>query len=87
MFSSPVLSEEELQILQEAAARGDAESMTILGRMLLEGDVVEADPDKAAEYFLKAAEQGDKDGPLGRKEEGGLITSLRDDAFVGDMIV
>ena len=25
---------------------------------------------EAAEYFLKAAEQGDKDGPLGREEWG-----------------
>ena len=57
-----VLSEDEVKILLEGAARGDAESQSLIGRMCLEGSVGEPDPEQAAEWFLKAAEQGDKDG-------------------------
>lgn len=56
------LTEEEVKILLQGAAMGDAESQVLIGRMALEGNIAEPDPEQAAEWFLKAAEQGDKDG-------------------------
>ena len=48
--------------LSRAAAAGVAKAQNHYGRMLQEGRGVAADPRLAAEFFEKAATQGDTDG-------------------------
>lgn len=52
-----LLSAASLAQVEKLAASGDAQSQYLLGRVYQEGKIVRQDHRKAAEYFIKAAEQ------------------------------
>ena len=57
-FSVGLASAASLAQVEKRAAKGDAQSQYLLGRVYQKGDVVRQDHRKAAGYFVQAAEQG-----------------------------
>eukprot|EP00271_Cylindrocystis_brebissonii_P014491 TRINITY_DN35848_c0_g1_i1.p1 TRINITY_DN35848_c0_g1~~TRINITY_DN35848_c0_g1_i1.p1 ORF type:complete len:127 (-),score=14.14 TRINITY_DN35848_c0_g1_i1:589-969(-) len=57
----PQNHEEALRFFQVAAALGQIDAHTFLGRLYMQGDVVEKDDAKAFAYFSHSAARGDKD--------------------------
>ena len=59
-ISASAFSETTLELLQQRAEAGDATAQTFLGMAYQYGCAVSPDPEKALEWFGKAADQGDE---------------------------
>lgn len=58
--NAPFDKSEAIALIKKAAVQGDADAQFYMGEIYHEGKAVETDLDEAAEWYRKAAEQGDE---------------------------